>query len=536
MAIDGRVDQKEASQGSLTTAPYLAKIVSHLDPQFQGGVEVTLIRNSGSEVADETQTYVVRYATPFYGATAYEFMGKNDSFDDAQKSYGFWAVPPDVGVTGLVIFIEGNAAQGYWIMCIPDKFTTHMIPAIGGSKNYVPDIDYDQGEHPLPVAEHNRKTNELDKGLEIDKIPRAIHPIAAKLKGQGLIRDEFRGTTTSTSRRDLPNMVFGMSSPGPLDRNGKKSFIGNKQAQALVPVSRLGGTQFVMDDGDDRYFREKPASAGPPKYAKNSGDTTIPYNEHFRIRTRTGHQVVLHNSEDFIYIGNSRGTAWIELSSDGKIDIFSSDSISIRTKQDFNFFADRDFNLEVGRNINIKSGGEIHAHSIKDTVLIVDGDQKVKIKGNYNQTVDLSVMQTVTGSINVRATGSILHTSAGSNETTASSIIETAAKINMNGPQAAQATIAKTPYPLVLHSIPDLKTQSAIEKLELIDTIMRRLPTPEAYSHHENLDPVMFKPEKTDRDIAGRFPSPDAAPKSTTDLSTAPSDWKKYKKPSDNPF
>ena len=508
MAVDGRANQQEAAEGSLGTAPYLAKIVSHLDPQFQGGFEVTLIRNSGSEVADETQTYVVRYASPFYGTTAYEFMGKNNTFDDTQKSYGFWAPSPDVGVTGLVIFIEGNAAQGYWIACIPDKFANHMIPAIGGTTVYETDQDYEQGEHPLPVAEHNRKANELDKALEIDKIPRAVHPIAETFKRQGLIRDEFRGTSTSTGRRDIPNLVFGMSSPGPLDRNGKRSFTGVKQAQALIPVSRLGGTVFVMDDGDDRYFRDKPASEEPPIYTKGDGDKNIPYNEHFRIRTRTGHQILLHNSEDLIYIGNARGTAWIEISSDGKIDIFAADSISMRTKADFNFYADRDINFEAGRNINIKASGEMYTNVVKDHILIVEGnrnthifendslkidkDQKIIVSGNLDHTVGSNYKQTVgsnldlkigsnfkttagsnidikagsagkitTGAgfdLSVGAAGKITtsagfdlnagghnrQTSGGANETNAASIIETAGVIHMNGPSAATAATAAT--------------------------------------------------------------------------------------------
>jgi hypothetical protein len=502
MAIDGRANQQDAAEGSLGTAPYLAKIVSHLDPQFQGGFEVTLIRNSGSEVADETQTYVVRYASPFYGTTAYEFMGKNNTFDDTQKSYGFWAMPPDVGVTGLVIFIEGNAAQGYWIACIPDKFANHMIPAIGGTTVYETDQDYEQGEHPLPVAEHNRKANELDKALEIDKIPRAVHPVAEAFKRQGLIRDEFRGTSTSTGRRDIPNLVFGMSSPGPLDRNGKRSFTGVKQAQALIPVSRLGGTAFVMDDGDDRYFRDKPPSEEPPNYTKGDGDKNIPYNEHFRIRTRTGHQILLHNSEDLIYIGNARGTAWIEISSDGKIDIFAADSISMRTKADFNFYADRDINFEAGRNINIKASGEMYTNVVKDNILIVEGnqnthifgndslkidkDQKIIVSGNLDHTVSGNYKQTVgtnydlnvgngiketagntisiksgitlditsglfididTGILKISTGGSmdlnagtyIRQTSGGPNETNASAIIETAGVIHMNGPTAATA-------------------------------------------------------------------------------------------------
>ena len=592
MAIDGRANQQEASEGSLGTAPYLAKIVSHLDPQFQGGFEVTLIRNSGSEVADETQTYVVRYASPFYGTTAYEFMGKNNTFDDTQKSYGFWAMPPDVGVTGLVIFIEGNAAQGYWIACIPDKFANHMIPAIGGTKVYETDQDYEQGEHPLPVAEHNRKANELDKALEIDKIPRAVHPVAETFKRQGLIRDEFRGTSTSTGRRDLPNLVFGMSSPGPLDRNGKKSFTGVKQAQALIPVSRLGGTVFVMDDGDDRYFRDKPASEEPPNYTKGDGDKNIPYNEHFRIRTRTGHQILLHNSEDLIYIGNARGTAWIEISSDGKIDIFAADSISMRTKADFNFHADRDINFEAGRNINIKAGDQMYTNVVGDNILIVEGnqnkhifgidqltvdkDQKIVISGNLDHTVGSNYKQTVganydlnvsssikttagssidikagsTGKIStgggfdLNAGGHNRQTSGGANETNASSIIETAGVIHMNGPSAATAATASdaataaesTPPDFLLeHDLPDLEKPGAAEKVVTLSSILRRMPTYEPYPQHENLDPLLVKTKETDRDIENRFASAQKAGP-TASMAEPAEEWKVYKKPGDSPF
>lgn len=534
MVLDNRADSQEAGQGSLKTAPYLAKVVSFLDPTFQGGFEVSLLRDSGNQIADETQTYIVKYASPFYGTTAYEFMGKNVSHDDTQKSYGFWAMPPDVGVTGLVIFINGNAAAGYWIACVQDKFINHMIPAIGGSKNYKGD-GYDQGEHPLPVSEHNRKANAMEKSLEIDKIARAVHPIAKVFQTQGLIRDEFRGTSTSTARRDVPNMVFGMSSPGPLDRNGKKSFIGNKQSAALMPVSRLGGTQFVMDDGDDRYFREKHASVAPPKYIKGGGNTAIPYNEHFRIRTRTGHQLLLSNSEDLIYIGNSSGSAWIELTSNGKIDIFSNDSISIRTKQDFNFRCDRDFNIDAGRNINLRAGGAMYTEVKTDSVIIIDGDQKVKIKGKLDSTVEKAVTSKVGADYNLNVVGSIAETSGGTNETNAGgNIVETAPIIHMNGPTAKTAAIAELPFLLKTHSLPDLSKPGAAQNASTLSTILRRVPTPEPYPQHENLDPAAYGADKTDRDIKNRFQEP--AETETTDLEKPPTEWKKYKKPSDNPF
>lgn len=592
MPIDKRVDHKVGSAGSLGTAPYLAKIVNFLDPQFQGGFEVTLLRTSGNQIADENQTYPVRYASPFYGTTAYEFMGKNVTHDDTQKSYGFWAVPPDVGTTGIVIFIEGQPDAGYWLFCVQDKFINHMIPAIGATKIYKADEDYDQAEHPLPVSEHNRKANEMSKNLEIDKIPRAVHPIAKRFKTQGLIRDEFRGTTTSTSRRDLPNLVFGMSSPGPIDRNGKKSNVGNKQSSALVPVSRLGGTQFVMDDGDDRYYREKTPSEGPPVYLNEpAGNTDIPYSEYFRVRTRTGHQLLLHNSEDLIYIANARGTAWLEFTSDGKIDIFATDSINIRTKQDFNFYADRDFNFEAGRNFNIKVHGEMHTHVLKDSILIVDENQKIHIKKNVDKTYDQTYKHTVkqdvdkvyqqnfkhtvflsvtenfasqggnvktttggsidivhTGPTRMTYNGSYDHKVTGERKTTTGGThhlnaggqhIETAAQIHMNGPTAAVATSAANaetapeahlPKVLTVHTLPNLPSPTAKDDPSDIISILRRIPTPEAYPHHENLDPLTFKPDNLDRDSKGRYEG------ETADLRPPPTEWKKYKKPGDNPF
>ena len=56
---------------------YLARVISHLDPAFMGGLQVTLLRRDGNIIGDVNQTYSVMFASPFYGSTAYEFMGQN---------------------------------------------------------------------------------------------------------------------------------------------------------------------------------------------------------------------------------------------------------------------------------------------------------------------------------------------------------------------------------------------------------------------------------------------------------------------------
>lgn len=371
--------------------PYLARVINHLDPKYMGMLNVELLREVGNIPKSTGQMYQVRYMSPFYGVTGYEFNGKNNDHGSTQKSYGMWAVPPDPGTIVMVIFVEGDPKNGFWIGCVPDEYMNFMVPGLAAT-TLNPD-----GER-KPVSEYNKKTNDESK-KDATKIEKPVHPFYDILKEQGLEKDETRGYTTSSARRDIPSMVFGISTPGPIDKTGPKKKVGTQENGTDVFVSRLGGSTFVMDDGDDKFQRKKKPQDGPPEYAAvedgEKGEAKIPHNELIRLRTRTGHQIVLHNSEDLIYIGNARGTAWIELTSDGKIDVYAEDSISVHSKQDMNFFVDRDFNLEVGRNFNLKVKEEMHTHVLKDQILIVDGDQKIQIKKRLDETVEEEYRLTV---------------------------------------------------------------------------------------------------------------------------------------------
>ncbi len=499
MAQEKRSPVKEG-EGKLPTGLLLAKVVSYLDPAFMAGLEVTLLRENGNSIGDLNQTYSVKYASPFYGVTGYEYMGLNKGdFQDTQKSYGMWFPTVEIGTTVLVAFVNGDSDSGYFIACVPGRFMNHMVPAIGGSTEFEATQEqkrkYDTTQ-PLPVAEYNRKANTQEKSLAIEKIKKPIHPIADVFLKQGLLEDDVRGTTTSTSRRNVPNAVFGISTPGPLDRSdgAKKQFIGKQQSKSPVPmpVGRLGGTTLVMDDGEDRYQRKKHASEGGQEYAdteaKEKGDPNIPYNEYFRIRTRTGHQILLHNSEDLIYIGNSRGTAWVELTSNGKIDIYAEDSISIHTENDLNIRADRDINLEAGRNVNIKSIARTHFESGADMRLVIGANGSITTAANLN---------VATGSTNYFTAG------ANTNILSGGTHFETAGTIHMNGPSAAAATAVS---PLSTHDNIKTSSQEKWEEKtryavkEPLNSILKRVPMHEPWALHENFAPEVLTPSNTDRE------------------------------------
>lgn len=571
-------DTRKSPNTALSSpGPYLAKVVSHLDPTYMGVLEVELMHESGNDANEEGQLHYVSYLSPFAGQTSLYHVNNTDNYDNTQKSYGFWMIPPDPGVIVMVIFIDGDPRKGYWIGCIPDQHMNFMKPGYAAT-GVVSDKKTDKAR--VPVAEYNKVVNENTSQTDLTQIKKPATPQETMLDAQGLLEDDTRGITSSSARRETPSSVFGISTPGPLDKNGPKGEYGKKQWRVKDKfVSRLTGSSFVMDDGDDKWERKQKPWEGPPEYANvEAGETGLrdrPHNELIRLRTRTGHQILMHNSEDLIYIVNSRGTSWIEITSDGKIDVFATDSINFHTKQDFNFFADRDFNLEIGRNFNIKIAEELHLEA-KFEKRILNKDQDINVKGDVRKIYEKTYQREVKSTTNFKFIGNLSerhdagHTiktagnsksytkgnrtvivdgsdehsvlgarkiytgatcflttkgtlqvnSGGSNNFTTgattnilsgSAHIESAPVIHMNGPGAAAAAstpaVPKFNMPIKIKPIRPLKTHQLPGHTgdPEFNTIMRRVPTREPYPHHENLDPMMFKPDKTQRDQPDRY-------------------------------
>jgi len=359
---DGRTKDSVESR-NIKPGIHIGRVVNHLDQRFMGALQVQLLKitEGGNDFQEGGQLITCQYAPPFAGQTPLQNVGANNTYAESQQSYGFWAVPPDVGTKVIVLLIEGMQDFGFWTGCVQDDYMNFMVPdGRAATANNNDGIK-------LPTGEYNKALVEPDGELQPTRYPKPVNTdFVESLSEQGLLEDDIRGLTSSSARREVPSAVFGINTPGPLDkRNGApRNLRGATGQEASVPSSRLGGTSIVMDDGDDKILRTGSPETSPSEYvdienSSGSGDNTRPANELFRVRTRTGHQILLHNTEDLIYIGNARGTSWIEMSSNGKIDIYAEDSISLHTSQDFNFSADRDINLNATENINIAAGNKI---------------------------------------------------------------------------------------------------------------------------------------------------------------------------------
>jgi putative chitinase len=253
-----------------------------------------------------------------------------------------WAVVPDIGNQVICTFIAGDPNRGFWFACINPNLSHHMVPAMGTSgsvdNNLTSDglkAKYDPTTSKWPVAEFNQNTTDAIKAGWTNN-PKPVHEFQANvLIQQGLDRDGMRGAIGSSSQRESPSTVFGISTPGrPLnDPMDNPQYQTKLQAGTLTEADtavtgRKGGHTFVMDDG-----------------------STTGVDQLVRLRTAGGHQLLMNDSERVMYLANSDGSVWMEFTGGGHINVFSAAGINMRT--------DGEFNLHAGKDINMHSGGSI---------------------------------------------------------------------------------------------------------------------------------------------------------------------------------
>lgn len=435
-------ERRTQARPEVSPGIYIGVVKSHLDTGYMGSLEVEITKRTSS--GNMLDYIVCEYASPFFGSTPNSGLSNNDDYPSTQKSYGFWAVPPDPGMRVIVVCPEGDVGRAYWIGCIPDKGMNFMTPGYSATS-----YNKEDNSKALPVGEYNKLTEE-GAGGDPTKFLKPVNTTEKeRLETAGLLDDHVRGTNTSSARREAPSMVFGMSTPGPVDRDGPKYSYGTPGTEANVPFNRLGGSSFVMDDGDMSLLRKTPPSgdeADKMEYAsvedgETDGNVKYPANDLVRIKTRAGHQILLHNTEDLIYISHGSGNSWIEMTGNGKIDVYAKDSISFRTENDINFYADRDINFEAKNNMNITTDASFLVHAAANWELKADADGKLQADGDTN----------------IRAGGAHKETADG--------------KIYMNSGNAAEgAATASVPV---------------------------RIPAHEPWPDHEHLDPKNFIPDET---------------------------------------
>ena len=381
--------------------PYIGTVKVVNDPLKMGRLGVNIPALSLTNDPTPGQIIWCQYLSPFYGAKSIEAVSEIDPYlyKETQHSYGMWAVPPDVDTDVLVIFAKGQqkASTAFWIGCIQKPLVNQQVPGYGASVNTSKAAEAqeasetsklaDYGTEFLPAGEKNQRLYQDGEVLQnINKWKYPINDLLAdQLKTQGLVQDTVRGTTSSSARRESPSRVFGINTPGRIrDRRGDKSRelnIGLNNTK--VRTDREPGHSFVMDDG--------------------AADGT---NQLTRLRTASGHQLLMHDTEGVVYLANGSGKAFIEMAKDGTISVYSDGGINLRSGRDFNLHSDMNINFHAKGAINFTSETNVALNA--EGYLFAMGDQ-----GAFTSSQNGSVRTYARDGISSDTEGSQLHGARG---------------------------------------------------------------------------------------------------------------------------
>jgi len=446
--------------------PFSGEVMNNIDPTRQGRLKVYIKQFSGPDKTVVEKWRTVRYCPPFFGATPKTStstgVGTYGSTNN-QQSYGMWMTPPDIGVSVLCFFIAGDPSQGYYVGCLPDQGINHMVPAIGAVTNPV-DQNLDQkiyfaNSSALPVAEINNapQNTAINEAPQFFNQEKPVHSyVASALFQQGLINDPIRGSITSSSQRESPSTVYGISTPGrPIYQGGlfdatiqQQVASGSVKVEDLNIVGRRGGHSFVMDDGDI------------------AGNNAL-----VRIRTAKGHQITLSDDGNCLYICHANGQAWIELGQEGTLDVYTTNSINLRTEGTLNLHADKDININAGGNLTMLGN--------TTTTLQSNGPLNLTAKGVASLFSQIS--------IGVKANGALSLSSKTGAWDAGSSLALDAGGIDLNSGASSSAASLAAPKEANNYLMPDAEFDASIGwvvSATQLTSIVTRAPAHEPWPYH----------------------------------------------------
>ena len=398
---------------------------------------------------DRSQWRTVRYCTPFYSRV--DNQGVGDTYLGTKVTSGIVTPPPDLGTKVLAFFPEGRNAEGYYFACVPDTFMLQSVPEASASNGQA------GGEfNDIPQGTHSSK--------EITNWKKQTRPVdyftQDQLVRSGLSADTVRGLSTSSYMRESPSELIGISSKGRRVTTDGQDFTLTYNSDIkdpnttnktilnglLGPTARRKGHSITLDDGD---------------IDGNSNQ--------IRLRTSTGHQILMNDTTGVMYVGTGDGTCWIELSNNGTMDVYATDSINFRSK-----------NIQFHADENIKFHSKGYTQIVSETNMHVEGKQQLVLtsKGEAGITGEKG--------LHLKSNSELFATSSGASYINSGGIMSVAGSlILLQGPKT-QAKTAKNVNELQKEDTTFIEDigEYILDEEQMVTTTADRIVTHEPFPYH----------------------------------------------------
>lgn len=456
----------------------LGTVVDTADPQQMGRVRA-MCRSLGDLPSTELVDLPwAEYASPFAGDVQVGTRGPNDDEVTGPTTYGMWAIPK-VGAQVLIMCIDGNPQHRVWIGCLFPQFSPHTMPH--GRYSYRDEALVEGEQKPAgPFDTYESAINPLYQNLQtaFPEPPTGNLNFEFASRGADFQVAGVRNTQLPNSLSEFADDVAG--SDGQLVTTGFPApFDSVRQG---YQISQIDPTDIVIEDSNvqegEREATTVPNIDNMVTALVSAGFHAVSMddraeNSRMRFRTAAGHQVILDDTNERIYVSTAKGNNWIEIDQEGNIDIYTSGKLSATADKDVNFKTQGSFRVDAERGIHLNSGKEVRVTAQED--VSIDTQENIRAQARQNilletKTTDVSIkaaqrfaVQSVNSDISLRSGANLLtfatstsSHAAGSSYIVGSNTVDFGAAgqvtvsgstIELNGPQARNPldTVRATP-------------------------------------------------------------------------------------------
>lgn len=412
-------------------------VVDTNDPQQNGRLRIVCIKWGDTFSTPVEDIPWASYVSPFGGQTSNGTKGPGLNETNGGLSYGIWAIPK-VGATAVVMCLDGDPAIRIWLGCMYDMGTPHTMPHGRFAYDDHPGIEDTSPIHPHgPLSSTETPISPLSENLK-----RAFGN-----KSDPNYEWRSRAADYSVASVAVENLSYTFSNVAD-DKNVAYDNWHSTQGYGINRVDPHAASSFTDRNYDSTVY----AFTSPGFHSMSMDDRQE--NCRMRFRTTSGHQILLDDTNERIYVATAKGNNWIEMDQDGNIDAYTSRNLSAHAEGDINLTSDQTIRMYAADSIHMFAGNEIRMESQHDTHIRsgqnirTHAAQSIFIQSDqsFNISAGQSLYMSAVADANLRS-GSSLKLTGGSstNIASAGNINNTANTINLNGAPAEIAQNATSP-------------------------------------------------------------------------------------------
>lgn len=321
------------------------------------------------------------YISPFGGSINNKgFTRGNDPgncITQGATQYGFWAIP-EQGAHVLVGCIDGDVRRRFWIGCAYEHQETHGI--LTGRWQW-------EGGDGLPAGPLSSTNSPIQP--QATNLKTAFTP--STTVGGVSIPGAVGNSSQEWRTRAADYQVCGVREDvGQPPNTNKTTYLDeqyDKISQAepdawVKPIDGANGYDWSGYKSLGSFMSSRVYGMSSPGFHSFAMDDRA-FNARIKIRSGAGHQIILDDTNERIYINTYEGNSWIEMDRSGNIDLYAKRRLSLHAEKDVNITSDETVRILGKKGVHIYAG----FNQTQDNLLAPPQDGELRIQSEADMHV-----------------------------------------------------------------------------------------------------------------------------------------------------